>query len=881
MDLIVTHINADFDGLSSLVAGKKLYPGARLLLPGSQEKAVREFMSLSSDIIKIETEKECRLDNVNRLIIMDTSLAPRIGVAAKLLSKSGVEVHIYDHHPRTAEDIKADKEVYREVGATVTILADIIRRQKLHISPLEATIMALGIYEETGSLTYRTTSKKDVDTISFLLAKGANLNVVSSYLNRELSKEELSFLVNLIHSIEIVDINGLDVAIAAFDAEEYEGELSTMAHKLVEVENFKVLFLIAGTKSSVRVIARSRLPHVDVNKILGRFGGGGHPAASSAVIRNTPLNSVKYKLLEALKKNIKGNNKAGDIMNTKVKFFSPGQNILSVKKALERSRLECGLIKKGGRIKGIITLAAADKALERGRGLMKARSAMNSNFFSVGPDDPIAKAQRLIFEKKAGNILVIKNEKVVGVVSRTDVLKAIHAGLFMEPQDKSRARGLLPLNLAKRLKTAIPDEMIRLLRLIDKMAGKNNSHAFLVGGFVRDLLLGVRNLDLDIVVEGDAVKIVKGLIAETGGSYTLHHRFGTATALLDWPVKLGRERLSRVKVDFATARTERYEKPAALPTVEFSTVREDLARRDFTINAMAINISKENFGQLVDFFGGQKDLAHKKIKILHEGSFLDDPTRIFRAVRFEQRLNFRIEPRTETMIREAIQKRMIDRTQKQRLRDELILILKEEEPKKMIKRMEGLGELRFIHPKLRFTQKTEKFFNSIEEETSWFKLAYLKKRALDAWLMYLMALLDALSAGDIEKVCREFVFRKGERIRLLSYKKSGPAIAKFLNRPGKLQPSEIYKTLEPLSYEAMLSIMAKSQSRTVKKRISEFFTKYNGVKLNIKGRDLEEMGLRAGPRFKKVLTAVLYAKLDRGLNTKSRELEIAKRMINR
>jgi tRNA nucleotidyltransferase (CCA-adding enzyme) len=172
-------------------------------------------------------------------------------------------------------------------------------------------------------------------------------------------------------------------------------------------------------------------------------------------------------------------------------------------------------------------------------------------------------------------------------------------------------------------------------------------------------------------------------------------------------------------------------------------------------------------------------------------------------------------------------------------------------------------------------------FESITEESAWFKLAYLKKRALDSWLMYLMALLDGLSIRDIETVCREFAFRKGERMRLISYKRMAPAISKFLNRPRRLPPSEIYRTLEPLSYETMLAIMARSQSRLVKKRISDFLTRYNGVRLSMKGRDLEEMGLKAGPFFKKVLDAVLYAKLDKGLNSKSRELEFAKRIIKR
>src|SRR5512142_636864 len=169
MDLIVSHINADFDALGSLVAAKKLYPHARLLLPGSQEQAVREFLSLAKEEIWVESEKECDVTGVDRLILVDVRQRSRIGMAADLIDK-GLEVHIYDHHTGIKGDIVADKEVSEDVGATVTILADIIKKKRIKLSYLEATIMLLGIYEETGSLTYRTTTKLDVDMVSFLLS---------------------------------------------------------------------------------------------------------------------------------------------------------------------------------------------------------------------------------------------------------------------------------------------------------------------------------------------------------------------------------------------------------------------------------------------------------------------------------------------------------------------------------------------------------------------------------------------------------------------------------------------------------------------------------------------------------------------------------------
>ena len=231
MDLIVTHTAADFDALSSLVAAKKLYPDSRLLLSGSQERNVREFLSLSKDLLDIENDKSCRIDDISRLIIVDTRHKTRLGKAAELVDKRGMEIIIYDHHPRTKYDIKASTDIYKKVGATVTILIEMIKK-KVRLTPLEATLMALGIYEETGSLTYRITTTRDVDAVSFLIGCGANLGVVSSFINRELSEEELSTLSTLIESTEVIEVSGINIAITELITDRYPGELGMLVHKL-------------------------------------------------------------------------------------------------------------------------------------------------------------------------------------------------------------------------------------------------------------------------------------------------------------------------------------------------------------------------------------------------------------------------------------------------------------------------------------------------------------------------------------------------------------------------------------------------------------------------------------------------------------------------
>jgi tRNA nucleotidyltransferase (CCA-adding enzyme) len=230
-------------------------------------------------------------------------------------------------------------------------------------------------------------------------------------------------------------------------------------------------------------------------------------------------------------------------------------------------------------------------------------------------------------------------------------------------------------------KIKLPEELLAVIGLIADTAKENSSKAFLVGGFVRDILLGVSNLDLDIVVEGSGINTARAFADRNHSSCVVHEGFGTATVSMP----------DAVKVDFATARKEVYKKPGALPSVRFDTLREDLFRRDFTINAMAIAIAKDDCGRLIDFFGGQKDLADKKIRILHDKSFIDDPTRMLRAVRFEQKLNFKIEPHTQRLLKEALANNMLEAVGKRRLDKEIALILKEECSKKIFKRIKELG----------------------------------------------------------------------------------------------------------------------------------------------------------------------------------------------
>ena len=442
----------------------------------------------------------------------------------------------------------------------------------------------------------------------------------------------------------------------------------------------------------------------------------------------------------------------------------------------------------------------------------------------------------------------------------------------------------------------LPEDIQELIYLASDVASRNSIPAYLVGGFVRDLILGIKNLDLDIVVEGNGIKFAEDFAGILKAKLIRHRRFGTATIILRHNLKIAPSTSLGVSgersrtIDIATARKEVYPRPAYLPVVTSGTLRDDLARRDFTVNAMAISIMESDFGRLIDFFCGKDDLRHKKMRILHNLSFIDDPTRILRAIRFEKRYNFRIETETLAYLKEAVRLKMLEKVEPQRLRDELILILKEGRPLKQIRRIQELVSFGFIHPHLTLSKSSYRLLRLVESQINWFKRTYPERRQLDTWLIYFIGLIDSLKINDVKVICKKFVFRRGEGKRILTYKKIGRPFILNLSQD-KIKPSKIFNLLEPLSYEVIILIKAKSsplisgipqnagKNRNIKRHIEDFFEIYNGMRLLSCGDDLKRLNVAPGPYYQKIFTKVLNAKLEGVVKTKKEEMELIKELI--
>ncbi|MCM8819856.1 MAG: hypothetical protein NC925_03565 [Candidatus Omnitrophica bacterium] len=417
------------------------------------------------------------------------------------------------------------------------------------------------------------------------------------------------------------------------------------------------------------------------------------------------------------------------------------------------------------------------------------------------------------------------------------------------------------LNLSK-----LNSEFKDILEEITKIAMQLNMRAYLVGGVVRDIILNKTIFDLDIVIEGDAIKFAETFASKFKKEIKRHHSFCTATV-----------NFQNKRVDFATARKEIYQKWGMLPKVYPATLKEDLFRRDFTINALAISLNKSDYGKLIDIYGGLDDLKKGLIRILHKDSFLEDPTRILRAIRFEQRFFFKIEKTTYKLLKEAIKINALTLVHPHRLRDEIILLFKEEKPNYCIRRILSLCGFSFIDKNIKLERDDFRLILRINN-TVLFYQKYLKKhRRLNKWIIYLAVFVYKLKTAKLIKFIQRFGFRKGERIILLSIKKNFLKIRKL---DKKLKPHIIYKLLNPLSFEAILFFYAYYKKERIRDNIKYFLKTLVNIRLNINGDDLKKIGIAPSSLYNKILTKLLYLKMDKKIHTKEEEYLILKKILS-
>lgn len=877
LTIITTHTNVDFDAVASMLAAQKLYPGALVVFPGFNEKNMKNFfVSTMAYLFNMADYREINHAQVGRLVVVDTRQPGRIGDLRQLLDNPEIEVHVYDHHPKLDDDIKADFELYRPTGANVTMLIDLIREKNIPVNAEEATIMCLGIYEDTGAFTYASTTQDDFMAAAWLLGKGASLTTISDLIAKEMDPQQIALLNDMFHSAVHYPVNGKDIVITTVSRDEYIHDLAFLVQKMLRIENLSAIFAIALMKNKIYVAARSRTPDVDVGAIIREIGGGGHSFAAAASIRGDTLAQVENRIIDLIKRHVKSNQQAKDIMSVPAITAPHDISCRKARQLLSRYNVNALLVMDANgsreRLCGFITRQVIEKALYHHLDDIPISEYMTTEFAVVSPEADISEVQDKIIENKQRILPVVQNGSLAGAITRTDLLNILvyrnqqHAVHSAEPPaETSRPK---TKNVAGFLKERLDKSMLEMLKQIGKVADSHGVSAYVVGGFVRDLFLYRHNEDVDIVIEGNGIEFAKTFAKSRGARVNAYDKFGTAVIIFP----------DGFKIDVASARMEYYKFPAALPTVEMSSIKLDLFRRDFTINTLAVFLNPDKFGRLIDFFGGMRDLKEKAIRILHNLSFVEDPTRVFRAIRFEKRFGFTIGKLTAGLIENAVKMDFFKRLSGRRVFSELRHILEEQNPIPALVRLEDFQLLKVIDPSIKMNKKLRQLLDSTRDVLSWYDLLYMEEKCRN-WIIYFLMLIRHADQEKASEICSRFELApRHEKIFIQERAQAEICLARLCRKLPR-KNSQLYEILKDFRMEMILYMMAATTREEVRKAISFYVTDLKDVRISVKGRDLQKMGLSPSPLFGKAMRAVLREKLDGHLETKQEELEFVKKWV--
>ncbi len=868
MRIILTHEQTDFDGIASLLGAHLLDRSAIPVLPRRMNRNVHAFVTIYGVDLPFVDPRDLEEGPIEMVYLVDTqSLVSIKGV------KEDTKFHVVDHHSKR-DDLPADWEVkILDTGANVTVFVEQIIDRDIPLGIVEATLLLLGIYEDTGSLTYSRTTPRDVHAAAVLLEQGANLSIVGDFLNHPLSTQQQKIYDELRSSSESHSIHGHSILIAPGDARGMDEELSTIAHKLRDLIDPDAIILLVNINGGVQLIARSTSDDIDVSKIANHFGGGGHQRAAAALIKSDDYREVYDELIKMLPEYIQPAVTVREIMSRAPQLLSPNTPAREIALKMSRYGYEGYPVVKDGEILGLVTRRAVDRALNHKLNLT-AESLMEAGKVSISPNSSVEKLQALMVSSGWGQIPVVDPEpkRIIGIVTRTDLLETL------APPSVQNGK----YNLADILESTLPPVKFTLLKNIAEIAQDHHVALYIVGGFVRDLLLGYPSLDFDLVVEGDAIALAEAVRKDFGGRITTHKQFGTAKWFLEkkyHPVinrneqEITDQENLPATLDFITARREFYSEPSALPVVETGSIKLDLHRRDFTINTLALRLDGHYYGNLYDYWGGYHDIRRGLVRVLHSLSFVDDPTRILRAVRYEQRYDFQIGERTLQLLLEA--RGMLSRVSGDRIRHEIDNIIDEDRYVAMISRLDDLALLKSIHPDLGWDKWLQEKLSTLRQPGSEWKVEErIKGIPVRRILVYTLWFIRQ-PWSTIDPVA--------ERLRL-------PQIIKTITKDAcqlwetqsRLQtekPSQITNHLEDVHKLAIYALAFASDSKVVQDSLQLYITEWQYIKPTITGRDLQARNLRPGPHYSTILDQLKNAWLDGEISSKEQETKLLEELI--
>lgn len=878
--LITCHSNADFDALAAMCAAALIYGPCDVLFPGTQEANLQTFYQELKERpgaapgCTFLDDRVPDFSKYGRLVAVDTRRRSRLRHVWPLLDNPGTRIEVWDHHPETSDDVHAHVCHAEICGAVTTLLIEEIQKRNIAVPRETATVLGLGIYSDTGSFSFSSVTQRDFAAAGWLLGRGMDINIISEKTAFSMTKEHIRALNALLESAQTYHINGADVVLAEATLDSYLDDFAFLAHKMMEMEKFDILFAIGRMDDRIQIVARSRSHAVNVGAVCAAFGGGGHAYAASASVRDKTLSEVRDGILTQLYLQEEGEKTARDYMSQPAIGIEEGHTIAEADELMLHFGLKTMPVfaPMTRRCTGLIDSQITQKAISHGLAGAPLTDYMRRNLKTLPVTATLRDITTVIVGARQRLVPIVSGgSSVVGVVSRTDLINifAQEPGR-MNPTDRApKSR-----NMGRTMRDRLPKDVLDILEKAGALGRSRQTPVYVVGGFVRDLLLKTPNHDIDLVVEGDGIGFARAFAGVLGGRVRVHKKFLTSVVI--FPGAGGKEE----RVDVATARLEYYESPAALPTVEHSSIKMDLYRRDFTINALAIRLDCEPMGEIVDFFGGQKDIRDRVIRVLHTLSFVEDPTRCLRAVRFEQRYHFRIGPATEKLIKNDVSLKLLDKLSPSRLFNEFEHICAEETAILCIRRLHELGILQAIHPQLSINPDRKEMLIRTAKVMAWYRLLYIDEE-MRPWLVYFLVLCSSLTYAVTLEVFRRLGIPPALKNEVLGCREKARSLRSSLKRltatPG-FRVSALCAMLRPLPVEFVLYLMADMEVPETRRALSRYITVWRTEKPGVDGSDLKKLGLAPGPAYGVILQRLLEAKLDGTAASPEEQLALAREL---
>ncbi len=908
MDLILCHTTADFDALGAAVGLTRLLPGSKIVLTGGAHPPVKDFLALHRDEYPSIERRSVNPAQIRSLTVVDTQQRDRLGKAAEWFDLEHVNsITVYDHHfNQLASDIPATQIYIEPVGASTTIIVEKLQQADINLTTAEATVMALGIHVDTGSLTFEMSTARDALALGWLMQQGANLSAINEYIEPGLSPQLQQLLQSALEQIEYLSVRDCTIAWVTLKTDKFVPGLSSIAAQLRSIAEIDVLLLAhefpAGeSEIKLTIIGRSQLPSVNFSQLFQPLGGGGHAQAASVNLRGLNSAAILQELLEKIKAAIPYPLTARDLMSSPIRTIRPETTIAQAQRILLRyGHSGLPIVDETDKLTGIISRRDLDLALHHGFSHASVKGYMTTKVKIVTPDTTLPQIEALMVTYDIGRLPVIDNGQLLGIITRTDVLRELHQerGLREKHSDEDRAQGGERNFNLRQLQDKLAPSLWQLLVQAAQAAENRGWHLYLVGGAVRDLLLAETdpdNLsikDIDLVVDGfyqaadvgagvEIAKVLQQLYPDA--RLDIHGAFQTAALL--WHKD---PTFDSLWVDIATARTEFYPYPAANPVVEASSIRQDLYRRDFTINALALRLTSDAGKQsppLLDFFGGLLDLHAKQIRVLHPNSFIEDPTRIYRGVQFSLRLGFHLEPQTEAYIRYAISSGVYDRTAEEnnktpalqtRLKTELKHLLQAEYWQSALELLANLGALQCIHSTLILEPELLRQLRLLTRCLRRFD----SPQSLVDWQLRLELTIAYLAPEYRNKVAENLQLSVDSIDRLNKLAHVETEIKATL--PTFQRVSQLAQALQKYDRSMLILIAVRCQNSSdtsliIRRQIWKFLTIWSNIQPILTGDDLQRLGYKPGPQYRQILADVLAATLDGVVTDKSSAEEFLQR----